>query len=98
MTTSVSVAGSRAAVSVMSPDIVAAAAGIMPPCIAHLRPIDAARYLGLAVATLAKQRSQRVGPRFSRLGRVILYDVADLDAWLRAHKTDSSSRDERLAG
>jgi Helix-turn-helix domain len=42
---------------------------------------QAARYLGLALRTLEKMRSQGRGPRFRRHGRYIRYHIAELDAW-----------------
>jgi len=47
-----------------------------------LRTPDAARYLGLAPATLEKRRAHGDGPPFVRLGRVVGYERAALDAWL----------------
>jgi predicted DNA-binding transcriptional regulator AlpA len=38
-----------------------------------LRARDAARHIGLAEKTLANWRSAGKGPRFSRLGRAIVY-------------------------
>ncbi|MDU5248074.1 MAG: helix-turn-helix domain-containing protein [Varibaculum cambriense] len=46
---------------------------------------DAARYLNLRPGTLANQRSRGVGPRYYKLGRRVVYRVADLDAWLASH-------------
>ena len=42
---------------------------------------QAARYLGLALRTLEKMRSEGRGPRFRRHGRYIRYHIAELDAW-----------------
>ena len=49
---------------------------------AMLRTPEAAAYLGLSAATLAKWRVVGSGPRFHKLGRVVVYDPADLRAWL----------------
>jgi hypothetical protein len=44
---------------------------------------DAARYLGLAVSTLAKLRRLGKGPPYSaRLSRDPRYRLSDLDSWL----------------
>jgi len=51
-----------------------------------LRPHDAANYLGLAESTLAKLRMGRNGPVFHKLGRAVVYDRDDLDAWLARHR------------
>jgi hypothetical protein len=54
---------------------------------------EAAEYTGLAVATLNKYRVTGMGPPFLRPGgaRRVLYDVADLDAWLAASRRRSTS-------
>ena len=36
--------------------------------------------------TLANQRAKRIGPNYIKLGRRILYDVADLDAYIDARR------------
>ena len=53
-----------------------------------LRPPEAAKYLGLAESTLAKLRMGRDGPVFHKLGRAVVYDRDDLDAWLVAHRIE----------
>lgn len=45
---------------------------------------QAATYLGVAVATLARHRSEGRGPRYLRLGNRIFYRRRDLDAYLEA--------------
>lgn len=58
----------------------------------YLRTRAAADYLGLAESTLAKQRMLGTGPNFIKAGpRVVLYDQADLDAWLDSRKRASTS-------
>lgn len=52
---------------------------------------EAAGYLGLSVSTLAKLRLTGEGPRYVRLGRRVLYDPSDLDAWISARKRTSTS-------
>ena len=40
------------------------------------------RYRGLvSVRTLANWRSARRGPRYVKIGKTVLYDEAELDAW-----------------
>ena len=55
-----------------------------------LRPADAANYLGLATATLAKLRCVGGSPIFYRLGRKIVYGRADLDAWFASRRARST--------
>ena len=52
---------------------------------------EAALCLGLSVSTLAKLRLTGEGPRYVRLGRRVLYDPADLDAWVASRKRYSTS-------
>jgi excisionase family DNA binding protein len=52
---------------------------------------EAARYTGLAKSTLEKMRVRGDGCGFIRIGRAILYDADDLDAWLAAHRRKSTS-------
>lgn len=53
-----------------------------PPPAQFLRARDAARHIGLAEKTLANWRSAGKGPRFSRLGRAIVYAREDLDRFV----------------
>ncbi len=48
-----------------------------------MRAPEAASYLRMAGSTLAKLRCYGGGPRFAKVGpRLVVYDRADLDAWL----------------
>lgn len=58
----------------------------------YLRRREAAAYLGLAQSTLAVMASENRGPAYSRVGRVTVYDVADLDRWV-AERRRTSPRD-----
>jgi hypothetical protein len=51
----------------------------------------AAAMLAVAVQTLAKWRVSGQGPRFRRFGRAVIYDVADLRAWVAAQELRSTS-------
>jgi predicted DNA-binding transcriptional regulator AlpA len=57
----------------------------------RLRTPAAADYLGYAESTLEKKRLSGDGPPFIRLGRVIVYDTRDLDAWLAERRARSTS-------
>ena len=48
----------------------------------------AATLLGIAPATLRNIRSQGRGPKYSRVGRRIVYRVRDVEAYLEAHSVD----------
>ncbi len=41
----------------------------------------AARYLGLAPATLACKRNRGGGPRYIKRGNRVSYEIKDLDEW-----------------
>ena len=57
----------------------------------RMRPPEAASYTGVAESTLAKLRVTGGGPSYSKVGRLVLYDVGDLDAWLDARRVRSTS-------
>ena len=58
----------------------------------NLRTGDAAQYLRLSVSTLAKMRLRGDGPVYSKAGpRIVVYDMADLDAWLAGRRRRSTS-------
>lgn len=52
---------------------------------------DAAAYLGLATQTLAKMRWSGDSPPFFKVGRRVLYERDELDAWLAQRKRQSTS-------
>ena len=55
-------------------------------------PVEAAsRHVGLSVSTLNKLRVFGGGPVFLKLGRRVVYDLADLDAWLATKRRRSTS-------
>jgi predicted DNA-binding transcriptional regulator AlpA len=62
----------------------------------NLRAPAAAEYLGISASTLAKMRLRGDGPFYMKAGpRVVLYDLADLDAWLGTRKRRSTSEPDR---
>lgn len=56
-----------------------------------LRPPAAADHAGTYVQHLAKLRVYGGGPRFIKLGKKVLYDTDDLDAWLESNKHATTS-------
>ena len=48
----------------------------------NLTPREAADYLRVSQRTLIRWRNQRTGPAWTRCGGKIVYQRADLDAWL----------------
>src|SRR5215216_592717 len=53
--------------------------------------LTAAEYIGIAKSTLDKMRVAGGGPRFIKIGKRVLYDKADLDAWIEAQKRRSTA-------
>ena len=54
---------------------------------------EASCYTGLSCSTLNKLRCSGGGPRFAKVGRRVIYNVADIDVWLAQHlKTSTSSQ------
>lgn len=55
----------------------------------RMRSREAAEYLGLTEYTLARFRRESGGPPFIKIGeRGVVYDTADLDAWLEKNKIE----------
>jgi excisionase family DNA binding protein len=52
----------------------------------NIRTKQAAEYMGLSESTLEKYRHFGGGPAYSKLGRAVIYDTADIDAWLASRK------------
>ena len=53
---------------------------------------DAATYIGYTPSALRAWRRDNRGPSFIRNGRSIRYLVADLDAWLSAHRVTTHEK------
>ena len=52
---------------------------------------QAAAYCNLGKSTFDKYRLTGGGPAFLKLGRRVVYDIADLDEWLAAHRRRSTA-------
>ena len=61
----------------------------LPP--RYLRTPEAARFLGLSGRTLEKHRTYGTGPRYSKLGGRVVYQVEDLQAWVARGAKASTS-------
>lgn len=59
---------------------------------AMLRTREASQYLSVSTSRLEKLRLTGGGPRYLKLGKTVVYDPADLDAWLNAHRRVSTSK------
>jgi predicted DNA-binding transcriptional regulator AlpA len=47
-----------------------------------LTPREAAERYALSAGTLANMRYKKIGPRYYRVGRKVLYMVSDLEEWI----------------
>jgi predicted DNA-binding transcriptional regulator AlpA len=54
----------------------------------RLNTKQAASYLGLAEQSLHNRRHQRLLPNYIKIGRRILYDTNDLDAFLESNRVN----------
>lgn len=59
----------------------------------NLSTDEAADYLGLSSSYLNKLRCLGGGPRYAKIGRRVLYPLADLNRWLRDQSRVSTSDD-----
>ena len=57
----------------------------------HLRTPQAAEYLGLSTSTIEKMRLRGDGPRYAKLGRLVVYAITDLEVWVEGHKRLSTT-------
>lgn len=53
---------------------------------------EAAQYSNLGFSTLAKYRLVGGGPAYTKVGTKILYNTADLDAWLKSKRVANTSQ------
>jgi len=63
---------------------------------AVMSPQEAARYLGLAVSTLAKMRCWGGGPEFLKFGRKVKYERKPPDDWKNQRRARGTSEAARL--
>lgn len=57
----------------------------------YLAPGKAGAFIGVATQTLAKWRCGGDGPPFIKLGRKVVYDKADMIAWMSSRRVTSTS-------
>lgn len=60
-----------------------------PPVRCRLSTTEAADYTGIPASTLRYYRHLGSGPASYRVGARVVYDLADLDAWLAAAKAET---------
>jgi predicted DNA-binding transcriptional regulator AlpA len=70
-----------------------------PNLVGLLHSRDAARFLGVSEAWLARERWKGTGPTFVRIGgpngRAVRYRREDLDDWIQSNSVAASSREAR---
>lgn len=52
---------------------------------------------GVVVRTIQRERAQRIGPPFIKLGRAVFYRPAAIEAWLLAQERAQPRAKERAA-
>ena len=57
-----------------------------------LDTLEAATYAGLGKSTLEKLRLYGGGPTYIKVGKRVVYDISDLDAWLASRRRQSTSQ------
>jgi Helix-turn-helix domain len=57
-----------------------------------LNVIEAANYVGLSRSFLNKRRVYSGGPLYLKVGKRVIYDKLDLDAWLQDKKIANTSQ------
>lgn len=57
---------------------------------------DVAEYLGTTPSVLAQWRHRGIGPRFIKVGRKVMYDMADLNEWLTAQTFQGTAEAARV--
>ena len=52
---------------------------------------ETSAYIRQAVQTLAKWRVYGLGPKWAKIGRSVLYEQTDVDAWIESRTRTSTS-------
>ena len=56
-----------------------------------LRAPDVAHHLAVSQSLLAKMRIRGNGPKYMKLGRVVIYDIRDIEDWCNQRRIESTS-------
>ncbi|MGX0962749.1 putative DNA-binding transcriptional regulator AlpA [Bradyrhizobium japonicum] len=57
----------------------------------HLKVTEAAEHLRVSKSTLDKLRVYGGGPTYFKLGRSVVYAVADLDSWMASRRRSATA-------
>lgn len=52
---------------------------------------ELAKYTGISMATLISYRVNKIGPDYKKMGRMIRYNIDDVEAWIEAENNKSNS-------
>lgn len=77
-----------------SPIIPTSASYALPADQHFMTPAQASSFVGLSTRTLDRHRLTSMGPKFSRVGRRVIYTRSDLIAWVRAKVFQSTSEED----
>jgi predicted DNA-binding transcriptional regulator AlpA len=61
----------------------------------RVRTPEAADFLRLSTSTLEKRRLRGDGPKYAKLGRICVYSLQDLEAWVIARSRQSTSEPQK---
>lgn len=64
---------------------------LMPPTSINLSNDEAAEYLRISPRTLEKLRTKREGPAYHKIGRRVVYALADLQEFVAKHRRDPAA-------
>lgn len=56
-----------------------------------LRVTEAARHIGVSASVLNKLRVYGGGPAYLKIGRTVLYELPELEAWMASKRRHSTS-------
>lgn len=59
---------------------------------------SAAKILNMSSRTLERMRISGSGPVFCKLGKLVRYRVTDIDCWVEARRTSSTTMADRALG
>lgn len=62
-----------------------------------LTPEEAAKFLRATVHSLERWRSAGGGPTFTKIGRRVVYSLADLEAWVARQRRDHTAANAFVA-
>lgn len=66
-----------------------------------LNTLEASQYLGLQANTLEVWRCHKRGPKYSKIGRRVMYDINDLEEFFKSnsvHTCDSIRKTKQYQG